>query len=87
MFFSGNVSITAAVDQPYKVRDKSWARLRKAILGLPLIKNRSVNYNHADAQMPIKRIDCELERQHNKFTTNGMKGLTSDESTNKLYAF
>ena len=64
------------MDQPYKVRDESRARLKKAILGLPLKKNKSGNYNHADAQVFIKRIDREPEQQHNKFTTDGMKGLT-----------
>ena len=74
------------MDQPYKVRDESRARLKKAILGLSLKKNESGNYNHADAQILIKRTSRELEREHNEFTTDGMKGLTSNNSTNKLLA-
>jgi hypothetical protein len=64
------------MDQPYKVRDESRARLKKAILRLHLKKNDSGNYNHADAQIFIREIGRELERQDNEFTTDGMKGLT-----------
>ena len=50
------------MDQPYKVRDNSRARLAKKILALRLKKNNSGNYNHADAQFFIKQVGCELER-------------------------
>ena len=72
------------MDQTYKVRDESRARIKKAILGLPLKKNESGNYNHADAQIFLKRIDRELERQHNEFTSDGMKGLVSADPDNEL---
>ena len=72
------------MDQRYKVRDDSRARLKKTILTLHLKKNDSGNYNHTDAQIFIQQVGRELERQHNEFTNDGMKGLTSDNSTNKL---
>ena len=72
------------MDQTYKVRDESRARIKKAILGLPLKKNESGNYNHADAQIFLKQIDRELERQHNEFTSDGMKGLVSADPDNAL---
>ena len=72
------------MDQPYKVRDESRERLKKAILALHLKKNDSGNYNHADAQIFIKQVGRELERQHNESTNDGMKGVTRDDSTNKL---
>ena len=65
------------MDQPLKVRDESQARVKKAILSLPFKKNNSGNYNCSDAQIFNKQVAREFERQHNKFTTNGMKGLTS----------
>ena len=72
------------MDHPYKVRDESWARLKKAILALHLKKNNSSNYNHTDAQFFIKKVGYELEHDHNKFSNDGMKGLTSNDYTNKL---
>ena len=71
--------------QPYNVREKSQARLTKAILALRLKNNDSGNYNHADSKISIKQVDHELKHQHNEFTTDGMKGLTSKDSTNKLF--
>ena len=50
------------MDQPYKVRDESRARLTKAILALYLKKNNIGNYNHADVQIFIKQVGRELER-------------------------
>ena len=47
-------------------------------------KNDSGTYYHADAQFFIEQVDCELKRRHNEFTNDGMKGLTSEDSTNKL---
>ena len=70
------------MDQPFKVRDKSQARFKKAILALPLRRNDSCNYNYADAQIFNKQVDRELKRQHNEFTTNVTKGLTSNNPNN-----
>ena len=72
------------MDQPFKVRDKSRARVRKAILALPFKKNNSGNYNYADAQIFNKQVDCELQCQYNESTTDGMKGLTSNDHDNKV---
>ena len=72
------------MDQPYKVRDKSRMRLKKAILALYLKHNDSSNYNHANAQIFTEQVGCELKRWHNKFTNDGIEGLTSNDSTNKL---
>ena len=72
------------MDQTYKVRDESRARIKKAILGIPLKKNKSGNYNHADAQIFLKRINHELKRQHNEFMSDGMKGLVSPDQYNCL---
>ena len=72
------------MDQRYKVRDDSRARLKKTILTLHLKKNDSGNYNHANAQIFIKQVGRELEHQPNEFTTDGMKELTSEDSTKKL---
>ena len=74
------------MEQPYKVRDESRGRLHKAVLAILLKHNESGNYSCPDAQIFIRCIDCELERQHNKFMTDGMHGLTSTDSTNKLLA-
>ena len=74
------------MDQPFKVRGESRARVKKAILALPFKKNDSSNYNYDDAQIFNKQVARQLERQHNKLTTNGMKGLTGKDSTNKLLA-
>ena len=70
--------------QPFKVRDESRARVRKAILALPFKKNDNGNYDYADAQIFNKQVARELRHQHNEFTTDDMKGLTSKDSTNKL---
>ena len=37
-------------------------------------------------QIFIKQVAHEFERQHNVFITNGMKGLTSRDTYNKLLA-
>ena len=74
------------MEQPYKVWYESRGRLHKAVLATTVKHNKSGNYSYPDAQIFIKCVDCELERQHNEFTTNGMRGLTSTDSTNKLLA-
>ena len=74
------------MDQPFRTRDESRARVKKEILALPFKKNDSGNYNYADAQIFIKQVAREFERQHNEFTTDGMKGLTGRDTNNKLLA-
>ena len=44
------------MDQPFRTRDESRARVKKAILALPFKKNDSGNYNYADAQIFIKQF-------------------------------
>ena len=72
------------MDQPFKVRDESRARVKKVILAIPFKKNISGNYNYSDAQIFKKQVAREFEHQHNEFTTNDMKGLTSSDLNNKL---
>ena len=74
------------MEQPFETRDKSRARVYKAIVALPFNKNESGNFTYQDAQIFIKQVVREFGRQFNEFTTNGMEGLTSSDPSNKLLA-
>ena len=61
----------------YKIRDEARARVSKAIGAIKLPKDENGSYTHDDATLFLQRIERELERQLNEYTSSGMKQLTS----------
>ena len=67
----------------YNIRDKVHARVSEAIGAITLPKDENSSYTHDDVTLFLQRINHELERQLNVYTSTGMKQLTL-KTANKL---
>ena len=57
----------------YKIRDEARARVSKAISAIKLPNDENGSHMHDDATLFLQRIERELERQLNEYTSSGMK--------------
>ena len=60
----------------YKIHNEMRTRVLKAIGAIKLPKDNNGSYTHDAATLFLQRIDRNLERQLNEYTSNGMKQLT-----------